>query len=78
MSVNQIIRPFYLENFTDLDFRNSANPLDYQKIWTDPYFKNIVHYRIITLKLNQLKEYRNSINDINAVIIMTDLYLESI
>lgn len=75
-SVNQVTRPYYLQNFTDINFQESANPIDYQNIWTDPYFKNIVHYRIITLQFNQLKEYRNTIDAINAVVKRIDLYLE--
>jgi hypothetical protein len=76
-SVNQVTRPYYLENFTDIDFQDSANPIDYQRIWADPYYKNIVHYRIITLNFNQLTEYKNTIKDINDVINAINLYLEN-
>ena len=75
--VNQVIRPYYLANFTEIDFHSSANPINYQKIWTDPYYKNIVHYRIITLKSNHLKEYTKTIDSIDQIVILIDSYLNN-
>ncbi|MFC3879578.1 DUF6090 family protein [Algoriphagus namhaensis] len=76
-NINQVTRPYYLANFTEINFQESANPIDYKKIWTDPYFKNIVHYRIITLNLNQLQEYNKAINTMNDLIGEIDSYLLS-
>lgn len=67
-SANHVIRPYYLENFTELDFTASANPIDYAKIWSDPYYKNIVHYRIITLKSNQINAYKKTLDAIELII----------
>lgn len=74
-SVNQIIRPYYIENFTELDFHDSASPSDYGKIWKDPVFKNLLHYRIVSLEANQLTEYLNTINLIEALTDKIDFYL---
>lgn len=48
--VNEIIRPYYLSNFQDITFSTYAHPIEYNKIWKDPYFKNIVNYRYITFE----------------------------
>ena len=74
-SVNEVTRPYYLENFTNLDFHDSATPLDFKKIWSDPVYQNIVHYRIITLEFNQLTEYANTINTINNLVTSIDRYI---
>lgn len=37
-----IMRPYYLMHFSDLEFLQSASPLDYEFIIQDSYFQNIV------------------------------------
>lgn len=74
-SVNQVTRPYYLENFFDLDFQDSATPNDYDKIWQDPKYKNIVHYRIITLEFNQLTEYPKAIDAIDDLMSQINNYI---
>lgn len=66
-SIHLVLRPYYLSNFTEIDFNRSANPINYEEIWSDPYYKNIVHYRIISLESNQLNEYKNAIEAIESV-----------
>jgi len=48
--VNDILRPYYLENFHSLTFTKSATPIDYNYLWADTYYKNIVNYRLVFLK----------------------------
>jgi len=73
-SVNQVTRPYYLEHFSALDFQDSATPNDYKKIWNDPVYKNIVHYRIITLEFNQLTEYKKTIDAIEELVNQIENY----
>src|SRR6056297_2336393 len=68
-SVNRVNRPYYLENFSALNFRKSATPNEFDRIWNDPYYKNIVHYRAITLERNQIKSYKNAIHEIDEVLL---------
>ncbi len=74
-SVNQVVRPYYLDNFIALDFQDSATPIDYQKIWIDHKYKNIVHYRIITLEFNQIQDYQNTIVAIENLIEKINNYI---
>lgn len=74
-SVNQVNRPYYLENFSALNFRKSATPNDFDHIWNDPYYKNIVHYRAITLERNQINNYKDAIHEIDAVLLQIKEYL---
>lgn len=67
-SINQINRSYYLSNFSSIRFSEYAKPIDIEKLWSDPYLKNIVHYRIVTLEVNQKIVYENSISDINLLL----------
>lgn len=75
-SVNQVNRPYFLENFTDLTFQEYAKPRNIKLIWNDSYFKNLVHYRIITLESNQIKWYTKTINDIDNLQALINNYLD--
>lgn len=74
-SVNEVIRPYYLDNFTNLEFTKSADPIDFRKVWKDPKYKNIVHYRIINLKSNHLKSYPATIKEIEILVDEIQAYL---
>jgi hypothetical protein len=74
-SVNQVNRPYFLENFTELTFREYAKPKDFKLVWRDSYFKNLVHYRIITLETNQIKWYKKTIEDIDNLQSLISIYL---
>lgn len=47
--VNDILRPYYLKNFHSLIFTESATPNNYESLWEDTYYKNIVNYRLVFL-----------------------------
>ena len=47
--VNDVLRPYYLENFRNLTFQLSATPINYESLWKDTYYKNIVNYRLVFL-----------------------------
>ena len=76
MSINEVNRPYYLENFHNLTFLKNATPNNFEFIWTDSYYYNIIDYRRITLD-NQVKNYGNSINAIITLIKDIDSYINN-
>ena len=74
-SINMVNRPYYLENFSNLTFVKSATPIDYQAVWRDPYLKNMVNYRIITMQFNQIQWYTRTIADIDSIVSQIEDYL---
>ena len=77
MSTNDVIRPYYLKNFKNLLFRAYAIPIHYKKVWQDPYYKNIVSYRILNIKLNQIRDYNKTMNDIDTIVSLVQNYLNN-
>ena len=71
-----VMRPYFLSHFVDLQFWKNATPLDYEAVVSDPYFRNILHYRITAFKSNQLDSYPLVIADIRSAISMIDEELE--
>jgi Zn-dependent protease with chaperone function len=67
-----IMRPYYLVHFSDLEFLQSASPLDFEFIVQDSYFQNIVEYRLVVLNTNQLNAYARAAEDIQATLKMLD------
>jgi hypothetical protein len=67
-----IIRPFYLRNFRDIEFKLSATPIDYDVIFNDPYYRNIVDYRLIVLRSNRITSYTRIIDEIRDVLAMLE------
>lgn len=68
----EVFRPYYLENFRDIRFRESATPRDYNKIISDTYYRNLVDYRLSTLRVNQIEPYAETIEEIEIVMKMLD------
>jgi len=75
--VNDVVRPYYLSHFQDIVFKEFAHPNDYEKIWNDPYYKNIVNYRYKTLKTNHIVFFNSTINDIQQLVDEIDTYLNN-
>lgn len=76
VSVNQVNRPYYLENFYDLDFTRSATPNDFNTVWTDSYYHNIVDYRLINLQSNQVNVYEKIVSAIEHLVSDIDNYIK--
>ena len=76
ININEVIRPYYLSNFTSIMFSEYAQPIDVEKLWSDPYYKNIVHFRIVTLEINQKIAYENSITDMKVLLELIDKNLK--
>lgn len=75
-SVNEVIRPYYLSNFHDIDFHDKATPNNFNMIWNDTYYHNIVDYRIIGVAANQISVYEKTLPKINHIIHAIDVYLK--
>lgn len=74
-SANEVIRPYYLSNFHAIGFREKATPNNFNKIWNDTFYHNIVEYRIITVSFNQIHAYEEALPKINKIINSIDFYL---
>ncbi len=75
--INEVTRPYYLNNFLQINFGKSAHPIDYSSIWNDPFYKNIVNYRYKTLETNHIAIFNSTINDIQSLVNDIDTYLNS-
>lgn len=75
-SVNQVIRPYYLSNFHDIDFHDKATPNNFNKVWNNTYYHNIVDYRIIGVASNQISVYEKTLPKINHIINAIDGYIK--
>lgn len=75
-SANEVIRPYYLSNFHDIGFREKATPNNFNKIWNDTFYHNMVDYRIITVTANQISVYEKTLPNINRIINAIDVYLK--
>jgi hypothetical protein len=64
----EVMRPYYLRHFEDLQFHENARPIDYQMIVNDAYFQNLIHYRIANLEFNPMTSYPEAIADIRSAI----------
>jgi hypothetical protein len=51
-TVMELYRPYFLERFVDIDFNNSATPLDYPALLRDQYFINLIEYRAAQLQFD--------------------------
>jgi len=76
LMVNQVNRPYYLTNFESLRFWKYAKPKDIQALWKDSYYKNIVHYRLVTLQINQKDYYPKTINELKILLGLIEQYLK--
>ncbi len=74
--VNDILRPYYLENFKKLRFYESATPLNYKKLWKDSYYKNIVNYRLNFLKGVIIRDHMRFKNEMEKLMRLIEDYIE--
>lgn len=59
----QIMRPEFLAKFRDLRFNENAKPLDYQSIAYDRYFLNLLEYRLVVMRTNEIADYEQTTAD---------------
>lgn len=75
-SVNfELMRPYFMNQFRDLAFWKSATPIDYEFVVNDPWFKNVVDYRLAVLRGNQLTSYAEATAEIRRVLELLDAEL---
>lgn len=63
-----LMRPYFMNQFRDLTFWKSATPMDYDFVVNDPWFKNVVDYRLAVLRGNQLTSYAEATAEIRRVL----------
>ena len=67
--------PYYLKHFSNLSFRQSATPIDFESVWKDVQYHNIVSYRLIVLRANQGSFYPDALQEMEKLQRMIDHYL---
>ncbi len=63
-----VLRPYFLVQFRDLVFNQSATPVDYQALLEDIEFLNIADYRLQVVRQNNIPVFSRSIEEINDLI----------
>jgi len=76
MSINDVNRTYYLNNFYDLTFSKYATPNNFKFVWTDSYYHNIIDYRLITFEKNHVIQYDKTLKAIKTLVTTIDNYLE--
>ena len=71
-----LMRPYFLQHFRDLKFSSSATPMDFDAVIADPWFLNMVEYRLTVLKGNQLNFYPEVMTNIEATLALLDAELD--
>jgi hypothetical protein len=63
-----VMRPYYLTHFRDIQFLQTATPLDYPAVASDPYFHNLLDYRLTVLRRGVLSRYEETVADMARLI----------
>jgi hypothetical protein len=71
-----VTRPYYLKNFINLQFRTSATPVDFESVWMDHEYHNLVSLRLSSLRGNQIKGYQDLIQGMEDLEKMIANYLD--
>jgi hypothetical protein len=72
----EVVRPYFLKSFRGIRFRESATPLNYNDIATDQYFRNVVEYRLTSLRSNEIEPVTAAVTDVAEVIEILDHEIE--
>ena len=72
-----LLQPYFLTQFKDLRFRQSATPLDYEALLLDSKFLNIVDYRLQIVRQNNIPTAEATLADINTLIAALDQTLSA-
>jgi hypothetical protein len=74
--VNDVLRPFYLENFRDLNFYKSATPINYESICKNIYYKNLVSYRLTFLRMLQKNSFMKMKYEMEKLMRLIEDYID--
>ena len=47
----EITLPYHLANFKDYRSLRTATPINYDKLWNDPYYNNMINHRVAALNM---------------------------
>jgi len=70
-------RPYYLRNFREIQFNLSATPIDFEAIIGDPFYRNIVDYRLTVMRANRIRSYTKIVDEMHAVLDLLDAELRA-
>ncbi|MFN2601496.1 MAG: hypothetical protein ABR582_01935 [Gemmatimonadaceae bacterium] len=73
----EVVRPYFLKAFRNIRFRESATPLNYAAVVDDPYFLNVVDYRLTSLRVNTLGPVRTAIASVERLVAQIDRELRA-
>jgi hypothetical protein len=68
----EVVRPYFLHTFRNIRFRESAVPLDYAQLARDPYFRNVLDYRLASLRVNAMSTGDEAIRAVTNTIVLLD------
>jgi len=71
-----VLRPYYLENFSNIRFLKNADPKDLNYMYRDDYYYNLLDYRITVIRSNILGSHPNIIADIENLQSLIEKYLK--
>lgn len=66
-TILNLLRPYFLVHFRDLQFGITATPIDYRAVSRDPQFINLAAYRLQLARQNHLPQIRQAMSDIRAL-----------
>ena len=70
------LRPYYLSNFTNIRFYETATPNDPEAIYQDKYYHNLIDYRLTVIRNNLTSYYPGVITDIENLLLVIKEYLD--
>lgn len=68
----EVVRPYFLKNFRNVRFGESATPIDYAGIAHDSYFVNVLTYRMASLQANVVGPTQLAMTDLTELTRMLD------
>jgi hypothetical protein len=70
--VFDLVRPYYLTHFRGIRFGDSATPLSHSAVIHDPYFRNLVEYRLTSLRVNPIANLQAALTEITELVAALD------
>jgi len=74
--VNDLLRPYYLENFQNLVFSKTATPINYKLLFENSYYKNLVNYRLSFLKIVLEKSFMTMKHEMEVLMKLIEDYID--
>jgi len=71
-----LYRPYFLVQFVETNFNNSATPIDYGALLRDQYFLNLVDYRLAVLRSDTIPAYDAALTSIRNLLSSLEIEIE--